>query len=271
MAGSSRERLDVLLVSRNLAESREQAKRLILAGKVRVKNVSNPKPGQMVPLDVDVQVEQPERYVSRGGLKLEAALGAFAVDPAGLVCADIGASTGGFTDCLLQHGAARVYAVDVGVSQMHERIRNSPRVMLVEHANARALEATHLLEPPDLFVVDVSFISLMKILPSLAARAHVRSRCIALVKPQFEASRVEVSRGKGVIRDPQVHRQILNNLVQEIPVSGWSPRNLINSPIAGGSGNREFLMLLHRLPEHNADSEPSDIDIDAVLQAPPKP
>jgi 23S rRNA (cytidine1920-2'-O)/16S rRNA (cytidine1409-2'-O)-methyltransferase len=264
-----KERLDVLMVERGLVESREQARRLILAGKVAVEGAQNPKPGQQFALDVNVQVQEPERFVSRGGLKLEAALDAFRVEVAGKVCADIGASTGGFSDCLLQRGAARVYAVDVGASQMHERVRANARVVLVEHTNARELRPELFAgERPCLCVIDVSFISLLKVLPAVRGVVEDGGVCIALIKPQFEAERVDVSRGKGVIRDAEVHRRILSRVMEAMPQCGWRATELINSPITGGSGNREFLVHLVAMEAESGSniSSAGDIDIDAVLQ-----
>lgn len=263
-----KERLDVLMVSRGLAESREQARRLILAGKVTVSGAQNPKPGQQFATDSEIVVQVPEKYVSRGGLKLEAALAGFKVDVEGVACADIGASTGGFTDCFLQHGAARVYAVDVGASQMHPRLQKDPRVLLVEHTNARELSREKFPEPPRVCAIDVSFISLTKILPALRATVDTDTQCIALIKPQFEADRAEVSRGKGIIRDPAVHRRILTDLMHQFPTMGWRVHGLMPSPITGGSGNREFLTHLVAIDPAEASVVSPDIDIDAVLQQP---
>lgn len=261
-----RERLDVLLYERGLTDSREKARRLILAGQVEVEGIADPKPGLRVPLATQMRIRQAERYVSRGGLKLEAALSAFDTNPAGLVCADIGASTGGFTDCLLQHGAARVYAVDVGVSQIHEKLRHDPRVILVEHTNARDLGSTSLPERPALLAVDVSFISLAKVLPSLARVAADRAHLIALIKPQFEATRTEVSRGKGIIRSPEAHMRILHDIISQAPQWGWLPLALAPSPIAGGSGNREYLMHAAAAGGSGDREPPPDIDIDGLVR-----
>lgn len=237
-------RLDVLMVERGLAESREQAQRLILAGKVR--GPANPKPGMKVPADAVVELVEGERYVSRGGLKLEAALRSFGIDLGGRICADIGASTGGFTDCMLQHGAARVYAVDVGKSQMHERVRGDQRVVLVEHTNARELTAGSLPETVSFVAVDVSFISLEKILGPLACIASPAAEAVFLVKPQFESTREEVSRGKGVIRSPEIHERVIEKVRAAAMAQGWVPVNLAPSPIEGGSGNREFLLFCRK-------------------------
>lgn len=257
-----KERLDVLLQEQGLAESREQARRLILAGKVIVAGIHNPKPGQRIPVDTALQVTAPERFVSRGGLKLEAALAAFALPVDSQVCADIGASTGGFTDCFLQHGAARVYAVDVGASQLHQRLRTDARVVVVDHCNARELQEDSLPEIPAVIAADLSFISLEKVLPALGRIAGPHTALVALVKPQFEATRVEVSRGKGVIRDPAVHRRVLLRILEVAPQLGWQVVGMIPSPVAGGSGNLEFL--IHAQP---GTLPSAAIDIDAVVNA----
>lgn len=261
---TERARLDLLLVEKGLAESREQAQRLILAGKVHVAGIARPKAGMKIDSQLQITVEEPERYVSRGGLKLEGALQGFNIDPTGLICADIGASTGGFTDCLLQHGATKVYAIDVGRTQMHERLRKDPRVILIEQTNARNLTGASLPEQPELFVADVSFISLDKILPPLLTVAADRAEAVVLFKPQFEATREEVARGRGVLRDPALHRRLLTAFVERCPNMGWFPVALMPSPITGGSGNREYLFRLTR--DSQAPKPLSQgIDIDAVV------
>lgn len=266
--GELKIRLDLLLVERGLAESREQAQRFILAGLVDSDCHGPLKPGLRIRRDAPLQVKGGERYVSRGGLKLEAALESFGVCPEGLVCADIGASTGGFTDCLLQHGAARVYAVDVGKSRLHSRLRNDPRVVLVEEANARGLGPASLPEAPMLVVIDVSFISLNLIFGPVGMVADPSAACIALVKPQFEATRAEVSRGKGVVRDAGVHRRVLAGVINAARESGWHSFGLRPSPIAGGSGNREYLLHLRR----RGQMEPlCGLDIDGVVELAFKP
>ncbi|MCX7939081.1 MAG: TlyA family RNA methyltransferase [Thermoflexales bacterium] len=235
-------RLDMLLVARGLAESREWAQRLIRAGEVRVNGQVVLQPAQRVDTDAQLEIEQPPKYVSRGGYKLEAALAHFGVNPSGLVCADVGSSTGGFTDCLLQHGAARVYAIDAGTHQLHWRLRNNPRVVLMERTNARYLDA--LPEPIDLATVDVSFISLTLILPQVFKWLREPSgRVIALIKPQFEAGREQVGKG-GVVRDPQVHHAVIEALRAFVARHGWHMQAVIPSPILGADGNQEFLAFI---------------------------
>lgn len=209
-----KKRLDLLLVERGLAESREKAQRLILAGEVWVKDAPAGKPGHEYPEDLPIRVRTPERFVSRGGLKLEEAFTRFPVlDAEGKTCVDIGASTGGFTDCLLQHGAARVYAVDVGRSQLHQRIATDERVTVMDGVNARHMEADALPEPVDLAVTDVSFISLRHILPAIDRLLRPGGEVVALIKPQFEAGREEVGKG-GVVRDPAIRRRVVERIRQ---------------------------------------------------------
>jgi 23S rRNA (cytidine1920-2'-O)/16S rRNA (cytidine1409-2'-O)-methyltransferase len=257
-----RSRLDVLMVARGLAETRDWAQRLIRAGEVRVNGQVVDMPAKVVGEDVEIVVANPPKYVSRGGLKLEAALDQFAIDPSGLVCADVGSSTGGFTDCLLQRGAARVYALDVGANQLHWKLRNDPRVVVMEGVNVRHLQA--LPEPVQFAVVDVSFISLTLILPRMFAwllplsseawgrvgveAAHAEGTVVALIKPQFEAGREKVGRG-GIVRDPAVHQEVVDHITAFITQQGWAMRGLIESPILGADGNKEFLMWMGRLGE----------------------
>jgi len=230
-------------VARGLAETRSQAQRLIAAGEVSIGDEVADKPGHTVPADVEVRVRAALRYVSRGGLKLAAALAAFGVNPAGWVCADIGASTGGFTDCLLQHGAARVYAVDVGYGQLAWSLRTDPRVVSIERANIRYLAA--LPEPVALATVDVSFIGLGLVLPRIAALLVPAGQVIALIKPQFEVGKGQVGKG-GVVRDPQLHRSAIEKVLAEAAALGLAPAGLIRSPITGPAGNVEFLAWLRR-------------------------
>ncbi|HDQ73480.1 MAG TPA: TlyA family RNA methyltransferase [Chloroflexi bacterium] len=234
----TKERLDVLLVERQLARSRNRAQRLIRAGLVRVDGQISDKPGARVPVDTHVTLEERPRFVGRGGEKLQAALDRFDVDVAGRVAADVGASTGGFTDCLLQHGARRVYAIDVGYGQLAWSLRNDPRVVVMERTNARHLES--LPEPVDLVTADVSFISLDLILPRVVAWLSGSGDVIALIKPQFEAGRVQVGKG-GVVRDPAIHREVLERVLQSAAQLELGLRGLMPSPLQGPAGNVEFL------------------------------
>jgi 23S rRNA (cytidine1920-2'-O)/16S rRNA (cytidine1409-2'-O)-methyltransferase len=239
----AKRRLDVLLVERGLCASREQAQTAVLAGEVLVDGRAAVKPSSLVDPGRAIALRAPARYVSRGGLKLEHALAAFGVDVHGLVCADVGASTGGFTDCLLQHGAARVYAIDVGYGQLDLRLRTDARVVVLERVNARDLRP--LPQPVDLAVADVSFISLTKVLPAVVRSLAPRGRLIVLVKPQFEARRHETGR-RGVVRDPLVHAAVLGRFARWLTTEGYRILGLTSSPILGAAGNREFLMYLLR-------------------------
>ncbi|HLQ10429.1 MAG TPA: TlyA family RNA methyltransferase [Ktedonobacteraceae bacterium] len=241
-----KERLDLALVRRGLAPSRERARALIMAGQVFLGDRQVDKPGMLVPFDAQYRIagENGElKYVSRGGLKLEKALQTFALDPDGLIALDIGASTGGFTDCLLQHGARRVYAIDVGRGQLAWTLRNDPRVVVMEHTNMRLV--TSLPEPIQCAVIDVSFISLRLILPPLVPLLTPDAWVVALVKPQFEAGKAEVDRGAGVISDPAVHTRVVEGL--QAWIAGHTSlrvRGVTDSPIYGREGNREFLFYL---------------------------
>jgi 23S rRNA (cytidine1920-2'-O)/16S rRNA (cytidine1409-2'-O)-methyltransferase len=250
----SKSRLDVLLVKRGLAESRDWAQRLIRAGEVRVNEQVIDQPSKLFADDAAITVEQAPKYVSRGGFKLETALDHFNIEPHGMICADVGSSTGGFTDCLLQRGAARVYALDVGNNQLHWRLRQDKRVVAMEKVNVRYLET--LPEPIDLAAIDVSFISLTMILPQvfkwMAVRPSPRSslrkgegEIIALIKPQFEAGREQVGKG-GIVRDPAVHQAVIERVTAFCAKHGWRAQGVIESPILGANGNKEFLMLLKR-------------------------
>ena len=240
-----------MLVERGLFESRELAQRAILAGSVRTTSRVLDKAGTRVESEIVIEVAARPRYVGRGGLKLEAALAAFVVNPAGRTCLDVGASTGGFTDCLLQHGASRVYAYDVGHSQLDWKIRSDPRVVVGEGINARHLRRTDFTELISLCVIDVSFISLTKILPAVmdvladAGDAEI----IALIKPQFESRREDVGKG-GIVRDPAVHARALACVGQfvENQMPGWRWTGEIDSPILGTEGNKEFLCHLKNDP-----------------------
>lgn len=244
-------RLDVLMVERGLAESRAKAQAMIMAGQVRVAGQTALKPATAIPIDSVLTVDSGPRFVSRGGEKLDAALEAFALDVTGLTCADVGASTGGFTDCLLQRGAARVYAIDVGKGILHWKLRNDPRVVVMEETNARFVEA--LPERIDFVTIDASFISLKILLPvvkkwllpsPLAPLPQGKGNVVALIKPQFEAGKKDVSRGDGVIRDPEIHRQVLNDVLGYAQLEGFAIQGLIRSPLLGPKGNTEFLVWL---------------------------
>ncbi|MEP6871216.1 MAG: TlyA family RNA methyltransferase [Anaerolineaceae bacterium] len=233
-------RADRLMVEKGLAESREAAQRLIMAGQARVGTIILVKAATMLPPDAPIVVTEPERFVSRGGLKLDAALDDFGLDVRGLACMDLGASTGGFTDCLLQRGAANVLAVDVGRSQLHSKLRNDSRVTLLEGTNARDLPEVR---PISFFVADLSFISLRKVLPAVAGRLMTATPGVVLLKPQFEAGPAAVPRG-GVIKDARVHQRVCDEFVAWATGEGWAICGIIASPIRGGDGNVEFLVHL---------------------------
>ena len=238
---AARVRIDRLLVERGLVESREQAARLILAGEVLVDGKRVSKAGALVARDAGVELQGRSPFVSRGGEKLAHALDAFQLKVAGRVCLDVGASTGGFTDCLLQRGAARVYAVDVGVGQLDAKLRKDPRVVVMEKTNARALDPRIFGEQPTLAVIDVAFISLEKVLPSVFGVLAPRGEVIALVKPQFEVGREAVGKG-GVVRDPALHRQAVARLARYAVLRGWHVLGVTASPLRGPKGNREFFL-----------------------------
>jgi 23S rRNA (cytidine1920-2'-O)/16S rRNA (cytidine1409-2'-O)-methyltransferase len=235
-------RLDLLLVSRGLASSREKAQAMILAGLVAVDGRRADKAGTAIAEDAQLAVAGPEHpYVSRGGVKLAAALDAFAIDPAGLVCLDVGASTGGFTDCLLQRGAARVYAIDVGYGQLDAKLRNDPRVVLREKVNARALSREHVPEPAAFAALDLSFISVRLVLPALLPLLSIGAPAVVLVKPQFEAGRAEVGKG-GIVRSEAVRERVVREIEGFSRKLGFAAMGAIPSPIRGARGNQEFLL-----------------------------
>jgi 23S rRNA (cytidine1920-2'-O)/16S rRNA (cytidine1409-2'-O)-methyltransferase len=234
-----KKRLDVLLVERGLAETRAQAQALVMAGRVK----GHAKAGEPVDESVPLEVEPGPRFVSRGGEKLAHALEAFGLDVGGEDCLDVGASTGGFTDVLLQQGAARVCALDVGYGQLHLRLRNDPRVTVLERRNVRLLECAELPFAPTFLVCDVSFIGLDKALPAALACAAPGWTAVALVKPQFEAGRSDVGKG-GVVRDPDVHRRVLREVVERVPAWGAHVVGLVDSGLPGPKGNREFFLHL---------------------------
>jgi 23S rRNA (cytidine1920-2'-O)/16S rRNA (cytidine1409-2'-O)-methyltransferase len=241
MCRMDKRRLDVLLVERGLVPSRNTGQRLIMAGRVRVAGELAHKPGQSVPVDASVTVQQGKRFVSRGGLKLEKALDEFGLDVTGWIAADVGASTGGFTDCLLQRGAQQVFAIDVGYGQIAWTLRQDPRVILMERTNARYLET--LPQRVDLVTVDASFISLKLLLPRASRWLREGGKLLPLIKPQFEAGRRLVRRG-GVVSDPRVHHQVLLDLLNWIEDQGWGFMGLVPSPLRGPAGNVEFLALV---------------------------
>jgi 23S rRNA (cytidine1920-2'-O)/16S rRNA (cytidine1409-2'-O)-methyltransferase len=257
-------RLDILLTERGLAESRAKAQALIMAGQVRIDGQTALKPATAVDASSKLTVDAGPRFVSRGGEKLDAALELLHIDVRGLTCADVGASTGGFTDCMLQRGAAKVYTIDVGKGILHWKIRKDPRVVVMEETNARFVET--LPGKIDLVTIDASFISLKVLLPvvrkwffllspfidesgkpvlsEVAGKKEERGDVIALIKPQFEAGKKDVARGEGVIRDPEIHRQVVQDVLAFARSEGWGVRGLIRSPLLGPKGNTEFLVWL---------------------------
>ena len=245
MAKQAKERLDRLLITRELVESREQGRRLIMAGEVLVNEQVVDKPGQPVPVDAVIRVRAQPKYVSRGGLKLEAALDAFSLDVTGLVAVDVGASTGGFTDCLLQRRAAQVYAVDVGYGQLAWKLRQDPRVVVLERTNIRHLEALPEGVLADLAVIDASFIGLGLVLPPTLRLLKPNGQIVALIKPQFEAGPAQVGKG-GVVRDRNVHRRVIEEVVALAHAQGLAVAGIVVSPAPGPAGNIEFLIWLMR-------------------------
>ncbi len=234
-------RIDNLLVEKGLAETRAKAQAMIMAGDVLADGKVILKAGTFVRQDTAISVAEPPPFVSRGGLKLDYALESFNLDVHSTIVADIGASTGGFTDCLLKRGALRVYAVDVGYGQLDYRLRQDSRVMVMDRVNAR--DMPDLPEKLDLVVMDVSFISVQKILPAVTGLLKDNANIVVLVKPQFEAKRNEVGKG-GIIRQPEIHARVLGRFVKWVTESGYRLRGLVSSPIEGASGNREFLAWL---------------------------
>ena len=251
-----KERLDVLLVVRGLCESREQAKRLILAGEVRSGDRIFDKPSTQVAADTPLAIKEKLRYVGRGGLKLEGALNAFQIDPSGWVCMDVGASTGGFTDCLLQRGAARVHAIDVGTNQLVWKLRNDSRVIVREQFNARHMVPEDIGEKVQLAVMDLSFISLTKVLPAVFGILENEASVVCLIKPQFELLREDISKG-GIVRDPALHDRAVEKIrsfVTEAHSFSWA--GCVPSPITGMDGNQEFLAWIRHNP---ADLSPNSV------------
>jgi 23S rRNA (cytidine1920-2'-O)/16S rRNA (cytidine1409-2'-O)-methyltransferase len=268
-----RQRLDLLLVQQGLTATREQARRLIMAGEVLVDGQVQDKPGFAAPVSAVLAVKAPLPYVSRGGLKLAAALDDFGVDPRDLVAVDVGASTGGFTDCLLQRGAARVFAIDVGYGQLAWKLQSDSRVVVLDRTNVRYLEQLPGGALADLAVIDASFISLALVLPATLKLLRRPGQVIALIKPQFEAGKDDVGKG-GVVRDDRIHRRVLRETMAIAQSLGLIVRGLTVSPAPGPAGNVEFLMwlLAPNLGAAEVDSQPIDIEreIERVLAAKPK-
>ena len=242
-----RKRVDILLVEQGLAVSREQARRLIMAGAVVVDEESVDKPGTLVPLTAILRIKREVRspYVSRGGQKIEAALRAFRLDVHDVVAVDVGASTGGFTDCLLQHGARKVFAVDVGYGQLAWSLRQDPRVVSVERTNIRTLDPTVLDETPTFAVIDTSFISLALVIPKVLGLIAPRGTIVALIKPQFEVGKGNVGKG-GVVRDPVLHTEVVARLRLQAEAWNAEVKGVIDSPLLGSKGNKEFLFCLQK-------------------------
>jgi 23S rRNA (cytidine1920-2'-O)/16S rRNA (cytidine1409-2'-O)-methyltransferase len=238
-------RLDVWLVDHGLAESRQKAQALVMTGRVRVNGAVADKPGAAVRSESTVELAAGPEHVGRGALKLAGALGRLGIDPKGRVAVDVGASTGGFTETLLARGATRVYAVDVGRAQLHERLRADPRVVVRERVNARALSPAEVPEPCALATVDVSFISALKVLPALRAVLAAGADVALLVKPQFEAGRGEVGRG-GLVKDERIHLRVLEDVMRGAQQLGYAVAGACPSPLPGASGNREFFVHLRR-------------------------
>ena len=254
-----KERLDVLLVSLGLAESRAKAQATIMAGEVYVNGQKADKSGMEVDITSNIEVRGSAcPYVSRGGLKLEKALKNFGVDPTGYVCSDSGASTGGFTDCLLQQGASKVFAIDVGYGQLAWKIRNDPRVVVMERTNIRYVTPEDLGEMLDLSVIDVSFISLGLVLPVVKTLLKTTGQVLCLIKPQFEAGKDKVGK-KGVVRDPVVHEEVLQNFISLAKSLDFTIRNLTFSPVKGPEGNIEFLAHLSMQPGEDSYLAPGDL------------
>ena len=259
-----KKRLDVLLVERGLATSREKAKAMIMAGEVLVDNEREDKAGSMFPEEVEIVLKgKPLPYVSRGGLKLEKAMKNLTLD--GKVCMDVGASTGGFTDCMLQNGAVKVYSVDVGHGQLDWKLRNDPRVVCMERTNIRYVVTEDIEERPSFVSIDVSFISLTKVLLPVRNLMEENGEIAALIKPQFEAGREKVGK-KGVVRDPAVHKEVIEMVISYAKSISFGVRHLEFSPIKGPEGNIEYLVHLVRLPDGVTEEE-TNVDVDAVVKS----
>jgi len=255
---ASKLRIDVLLTDRGLAPSREKARSMLMAGEVLANGVVVTKPGALVPADADVTIKSKPRFVSRGGEKLDWALKVFTIDVHGRICADVGASTGGFTDCLLQHGAARVYAIDVGYGQLAYALRQDQRTVVMERTNARYLETLDV--PVNLVTIDASFISLKLLLPSIRRWLSPQADVIALIKPQFEAGRQDVGKG-GVVKDRAIHARVIEEILTFAVQESFSVKGLTTSPLKGPAGNVEFLAWLAW-----GDGQGNSLDILSLIQ-----
>jgi 23S rRNA (cytidine1920-2'-O)/16S rRNA (cytidine1409-2'-O)-methyltransferase len=240
----TKQRADRVLVARGLFESRARAQAAIAAGLVRADGVTLCKPSDEISERAAIEAAPEHPYVSRGGIKLAAALDRFGLDVKGCICLDVGASTGGFTEVLIERGARRVYAVDVGRGQLHERLRGNEKIISIEHTDIRTLDAAQLAERPDFATIDASFISLKLVLPAVETLLRQRATLVALIKPQFEAGRSAVR--KGIVRDPEIHAAVCADIEKFIAARGWRVGGVIPSPVAGGDGNREFLIEAER-------------------------
>lgn len=255
---SAKQRLDTLMVERGLAESRSRAQALILAGRILIGERRAEKPASLIDRDAEIRIKgQLHPYVSRGGVKLQRALEQFQISVEGKVCADIGASTGGFTDCLLRRGAAKVYAIDVGYGQLHHALRIDPRVVVRERVNARFLTEAELPEPVDVVTFDVSFISLRQVIPPALRRLKRGGIAVALVKPQFEVGREKVGKG-GVVKDPLVRAEAIEGIAKFVAEQGLTVLGSIDSPIEGPAGNLEALLAAALPASRGSESPPAD-------------
>lgn len=244
----SKIRLDELLVQKKLVETRSRARGLILAGEVQINHQTIDKAGSLVSLDAEITIKQPLKYVSRGGLKLEKALKEFSIDVFGFICVDVGASTGGFSDCLLQRGAKKIYAIDVGYGQMHWKLQSDDRVVRIDRENFRNFDVSRITDPIDLVVMDTSFISITLLLPKVVelfrskATGRKTPRLIALIKPQFEAGKEHIGKG-GIVKEAAVHEQVVEKIREALKKQGFSKMHVTESPVQGADGNKEFLIV----------------------------
>jgi 23S rRNA (cytidine1920-2'-O)/16S rRNA (cytidine1409-2'-O)-methyltransferase len=243
--GVFKDRIDKVLVTRGLVESREKARALLMEGKVLVRGMKVEKAGTFISKEAPVEIISALRYASRGGLKLEKALKEFSLNISGLIALDVGASTGGFTDCLLQHGAQRVYAIDVGYGQLDWKLRNDPRVVLIERTNIRYMKMDLIKDDIDFSTVDVSFISLVKVLPKVHEFLKSEGKVVALIKPQFELERADVGKG-GIVRDEHKRLKAQDKIKTAASAMGFAVKGLITSPIKGSKGNEEYLIYLSK-------------------------